>query len=165
MKLKSLAVSPPLLLRDLSPEFKQHEGKDEEVPESQRVSVIVRQATEQDNIARGELQARRQMQWGAGAVSEIVEDNPRQRFMYEAHWTLVEVRNLEREKTDEKGKPVLDVNGDPIYVPVFPTDKPIHKMSFTDFEKIWGGLESYITMAIHAAVRQTNPDWDWEGKG
>ncbi len=149
MKLKSLAVSPPLYLRELSEEFKKHEGTDEEVPESQRTSVIVRQATEQDNIARAELQARRQMQWGAGAVSEIVEDNPRQRMMYEAHWTLVEVRNLEWEDG----------------TPVFPTDKPIHKLSFADFEKIWGGLESYITLAIHKAVRKTNPDWDWAGEG
>ncbi len=157
MKLKSLAVSPPLYLRDLSDEFKKREdaeykaehGPEAEIPDNQKASVVVRQATEQDNIARGELQARRQMQWGAGAVSEIVEDNPRQRFMYEAHWTLVEMRNLEWEDGS----------------PIFPADKPIHKMSFADFETVWGGLESYITMAIHAAVRKTNPDWDWEGKG
>ncbi len=147
MKLKSLAVSPPIPLREMSDEFKKNEGPDEEVPEGQRAAVIVRQATEQDNIARAELQARRQMQWGAGAVSEIVEDNPRQRFMYEAHMTLVEVRHLEWE------------DGTPVFA-----STPIHKMKFADFEKVWGGLESYITMAIHKAVRKTNPDWDWEGE-
>ena len=165
MKLKSLAVSPPLYLRDLSDEFKKREdadyqtehGPDTVIPDNQKAAAIVRQATEQDNIARAELQARRQMQWGAGAVSEIVEDNPRQRFMYEAHWTLVEVRNLDYESKDKEGNTIL--------LPVFPTDKPIHKLAFADFEKIWGGLESFITMALHKAVRQINPDWDWAGEG
>jgi hypothetical protein len=148
MKLKSLAVSPPLFLRDLSDEFKKREDAEGEILESDRTNVIVRQATEADNIARAELQAKRQMQWGAGAISEIVEDNPRQRMMYEAHWTLVEVRNL----TWEDGSPV------------FPADKPIHKMPFPDFEKIWGGLESYITLALHKAVLKINKDWDWSGE-
>lgn len=146
MKVKtSPVVSPPIPLREMSEEFAKHEG---EVKDEERCMAIVRQATEQDNIARAELQARRQMQWGAGAVSEIVEDNPRQRFMYEAWWTLVEVINLEYEDG----------------TPVFPST-PIHKMKFADFEKIWGARESYITQAIHKAVRKTNPDWDWEGEG
>jgi hypothetical protein len=137
-------VSNPLYLREMSEEFAKREG---EVKDEERAYVIVRQATEQDNINRAELQAKRQMQWGAGAVSEIVEDNPRQRFMYEVYWTLNDVGNLEF----DDGRPV------------FPT-LPANKMKFSDFEKLWGGLESWLTAPIHKAVRKMNPDWDWEGE-
>ncbi len=150
MKVKTHPViSPPLYLRELSADFAAREG---EVKDEERTFVIVRQATEQDNISRAELQAKRQMQWGQGAVSEIVDDNPRQRFMYEVYWTLVDVGNLEFEATETA--PAR---------PVFPV-LPVNKMKFSDFEKLWGGLDAWLTMPIHRAVRKTNPDWDWEGE-
>ncbi len=151
MKLKTFpTLSPVVKLGDVSQEFAKEEG--EGVPEDERVFVVVRQATEQDHMRRAGLAAERKIQYGvqgsALVTSEIVEDNPRQRMMYEAYWTLVEVGNL----TDEEGKSL------------FPK-KPIHEMKFEEFQAIWLKLPVYITQALHKVVRMYNPLWDWERPG
>ena len=141
MKIKvTPTISEPIYLQELSLEIAGIEGG---IPQTEQAWVKIRQATEQDHIARADLLAKRVMTYG-DQISETVEDNPRERMMYEAYWTLYETGNL----TDEDGKPI------------FP-EMPAKKMTLEKFQEIWGKLDSSITMAIWAAVRKGNPDWDF----
>lgn len=147
MDLKSFAtVSGQIILADIYPAFAKLEG---EIDHDKRVWVIVRQAREEDSIARAALLAKREMKQTIGAraavsISEIVDDNPRERFKYEVYWTLTDVGNL--------------MDGDK---PHF-TKMPARDMPFGEFEKLWGALPQDVALAIHKAVRQFNPPWYWE---
>ena len=142
MKIKIVpAISEPIYLQSVSLTIAGIEG---DIPQSDQVWVKIRQATEADHIARADLLARRVMTYG-DQVSETVEDNPRERLMYEVYWTLAEVGNL----VDEDGKPIFSV-------------MPAKNMPFAKFQELWGKLSSALALAIHAAVRQANPDWDFE---
>jgi hypothetical protein len=148
MNITSLpTVSDPIYLATISEEFARLEGDVES--DADRVWVIVRQATEEHAIARSNLVAKREMKFNIdGGVSEIINDNPRERAMREAWYTLVEVGNLTVGPAD-KPLPVL-------------AKKPIHNMKFDDFKAEWGKLPVPVSSALHKAVRVTNPDWDWE---
>lgn len=136
-------VSGPIYLAVVSKEFARLEGDVQN--DNDRVWVIVRQATEEHAIARSSLVAKREMKFGVdGSVSEVINDNPRERAMREAWYTLVEIGNL--------------TLGDK---PVF-AKKPIYGMKFEDFKAEWGKLPVPVSSALHKAVRITNPDWDWE---
>jgi len=95
------------------------------------------------------LQSKREVRYtGADesglAVSEVIDDNWRERIQHEAYWTLQDVGNLER-----NGKPV------------FPK-MPANIMKWEEFTSIWGKLHPLVAQTIHRAVRQFNPDWDWQ---
>ena len=151
MNLNSLpTVSDKIILADIYPPFKALEDQGGEVEPSQRVWVIVRQASEEDHRNRAGLTARREAAYtlnDAGqlaSASEAVTENVLERVMLETYYTLVDVGNLDRDGQ-----------------PVFPT-LPAKKMKRGEFEKIWGSLPLPLCEAIHKAVRSMNPDWDWE---
>jgi DNA-binding cell septation regulator SpoVG len=140
-------VSDKVILANINKRFAAFEGDKEE---SERVWVIVTQATEEDHRKRAGLTARREAAYTLSedgkltSANEAVTENVYERIMLEVHATLRDVGNL--------------VRGDK---PVFPT-MPAKSMKRADFEKIWGKLPPILCEAIHDVVRSMNPDWDWE---
>ena len=145
MDLKQFTTeSEPLILADLDPEFKALEG---EVEVAERVTVVVRQATMQDNMKRADLNKKRERRLIAddmgqvGAIGQVYESNPLRRAMYETYWTLNSVSNL-------------TVDGKPVF-----SKMPVNQMSWPEFDVAWGSLNPIVARAIHAAVLKVNPDW------
>src|SRR5512138_2876548 len=132
MDLKSFpTVSEKIYLSDISGDFAKAEGA---VDRDQQAWVIVRQAREEDHIKRAALQAKREIKYGATGpftMSEIVEDNPRERVQYEVYWTLVETGNL-----SDDGKPLF-------------AKSPVNQVPFAEFEKVWGAMPPVVAQAIH----------------
>jgi len=155
MKIKMTpTISEPIYLQALSLEIAAMEG---EIPQTEQAWVKVRQATEQDHIARADLMARKEMQFGS-AYSEFVEDNPRERMMYEVYWTLYDLGNL----VDESGDPLFSTRDKEGRLA---TNMPANSMPFAQFQEVWGKLERFLTAAIYMAVLKANPDWDYrQGK-
>ncbi len=155
MKLKKLPiVSDRLILADLSPAFKAVEDATGEVQPNDRVWVIVRQATQEDNQRRADLYAKRETRYEAdgatdriASISEVYQDNPLRRMMLEVYWTLQETGNL----VTEDGKPYFQTT-------------PAKKMPQAEFEALWGQLDPALARAIYAAVLQVNVDWRSRGE-
>jgi hypothetical protein len=140
MKIKRIpTISEPIFLAEISEEFKELEG---EVTQDQKAWVRVRQATEGDSESRAALQSKRRIEYNPDStMTEMVDENIRTRLKFEVWWTLDEVGNLTWE------------DGDPIFK---------KGMSFKEFEDAWKRLDVRISLAIHKAVRITNPNWDWD---
>lgn len=138
MKISRLpTISDPIYLSDISPDFAEMEG---DVQENKRVWVKVKQATEGDNEHRVGALATRRVEWAGGAATETVDDNVRTQRRVEAHMTIMEVGNL----VDEDGGPYFKKD-----------------MGLTDFNDAWWALPTVVTDALHTAVLQVNPQWDW----
>ena len=142
MKLKSTPTfSDKTYLADIDPDFKRLEG---DVEHDCRVWVIVRQGTEDDNHRRADLVSKRERKWNydkAGkfeSASDVYDENFYQRRMLEVYLTLVDLGNDD----DSTFK--------------YP---PKEKMSLSDFERVWGGLDPVVCSAIHSAVLKLNADW------
>lgn len=145
------AESGKIYLADVSPEFAELEGKD--TPIDERVWVIVRQATQADNMRRADMHVRRETKYTADAtgtidsISRISNENPERRRMEEVRLTLREVGNLTND-----GKP-------------FFAKMPARDILQKEWEEMWGRLpDPRIATAIHAAVLQQNPDWAAPGE-
>ena len=146
---KYAAESEPIVLADLSLPFKIFEGQD--VRDEERVYVTVRQATQENNIKRSGLLARREVKYNRDqtdtidSVSEVSDDNVSYRRMLEAWWTLEGVYNLKNGETD--------------------WFKPLKKSAQSEFEKAWGALPPVVANAITLAVLKVNPTWDSARQG
>ncbi len=139
--------SEPIVLADVSPEFKAFEGKDLE--RDKRVAVVVRAATSADKINRKAISSQQETKYtsdlrGGVAISRVVDVNTEYRKMMECYWTVESFTNLVRGGT-----------------PVF-SKTPLRDMVREEFIRIWGDLPPELTDAIHAAVLQQNPIWDDE---
>jgi hypothetical protein len=137
--------SSKMLLCNLNDDFKLAEG---DVPDMDQAYVVVGFITEGDRIARNELSARRETRLQGAPdtkfeFTEATKENIRERVELEAFLTLREVANL----VDEDGE-------------VFPT-QPVKNMGRENFRAVWRELPPYVVDALHAAVRLSNPEWDW----
>ena len=151
MDIKKFPVeSGKIFLADLDPVFRQLEG---DVPVDDRVWVVVRQASQADNIKRADMYTRRERKYGADAVgnidsiSTVYHENVLRRQCFECYLTLKDVGNL--------------MDGEK---PVFPK-MPAKDIPQKEFEDIWGKLHPTIAMALHQAVLQVNPDWLFDRQG
>lgn len=152
MDLKSFPVeSGKIFLADTSEAFRELEGED--TPVDERVWVVVRQASQADNIKRADLHTKREIKYTANELGQVdswarvYSDNALRRRMVEVYLTLKEVGNL--------------MSGDK---PVF--DKmPAKEIEAKRFEAIWGDLHPVVAEAIHEAVLQQNPDWRFDRQG
>lgn len=145
MDLKQYTIdSTPITLAEVSNAFKLFEG---DIPEADRVTVSVRQATQQDHIKRAALLAKKETKWSQSVgssdlqISEVIEDNQPYRRMLEAYWTVTAISHL-----DDGDKPWFKAFGKGI--------------SQAEFEARWGALPPVVAHAITAAVLKVNPDWD-----
>jgi hypothetical protein len=141
---KLITESAPIKLADVFLPFAEIEGK--EVQDEERVYVTVRQVTQEDQMKRSSLLAKRETKYERGldndmSVSDVVEDNIPRRHMLECYWTLTGVMNLEK-----GGKSLFTM------APGKPMPQPA-------FEKAWGSLHPVIAIAIHEAVLSVNPMW------
>lgn len=119
-------------------------------PKDEAAWVIVRQATEQDNIRRADRVANRTVRWAGEDVSETRDDNMREQWAFEVWMCLCDTGNL------------LTRSGQPL----FRFKESTHgyrqlDMNFADFLTAYGSLPSVVTTAMRRAVLDTNPDWDW----
>ncbi len=153
MNIKSFpTTSDPIYLCDISDKIAAIEDA-QNIERDQRVNVVVRQATEADNIARSQMFSRRETSYsGIGqpdkfAVSEVRQQNYHELMMMEAYWTLQEVNHL----LGDGDKPVFD-------------KMPAKQMTKEQFKTAWGGLPPVIAEAIHASVLKVNPDWSGLGE-
>lgn len=116
----------------------------------ERAWVIVRQATEGDNMRRADRVAKRTVKWGDAGVEETRDDNMREQWAFEVYLCLVDAGNI----TDYAGKSLFKFgDGGQGYRKL--------DMDFQDFMKAYGTLPSAVTLAIRRAVLETNPDWDY----
>ncbi len=147
MDLKTFpAESGKIFLADEYEPFAKLEGED--TPIDERAWVIVRQATQADNIRRNDLFLKRETKYSAGSdgmidsISRVYNENPLRRQMEEVRLTLKEVGNL-------------NVDSKPYF-----TKLPARDMTQAEFEKLWGGIpDPRIADAIHACVLKINQDW------
>jgi hypothetical protein len=117
------------------------------------VWVIIKQATQADNIRLNDLPGSRELKYGAdrtGAInsfSRIYNENVLRRRMEEVRLTLVDIGNF----TDD-GKPYF-------------SKLPARDVPQKEFEDLWGKLpDKRIADAIHAAVLSVNVDWENPGE-
>jgi hypothetical protein len=140
-------ISEPIYLQDLSERVAQFEAND---PEEERAFVIIRQATEADNMRRGSMRSEVIVRWKQDGTSEEVRNtNLRELWAYEVYLTLCDAGNITNEK------------GDPLFT--FITTGPYGKIrgGWETFQKVYGSLPSFVTDAIRAAVYKVNPDWNF----
>jgi hypothetical protein len=151
MDLKTFpAESGKIFLADISPEFAELEG---DVPVDDRVWVVIKQATQSDNMRRADLYTKRETKYSADAAgvidsfSRVYTENVLRRRMEEVRLTLKDIGNLV-----DDGKPV------------FPK-MPARDIPQKEFEELWGKLpDPRIAEAVHAAVLQVNADWGMPGE-
>jgi len=120
----------------------------------ERAWVIVRQATEADNMRRSGRVAKRTVKWGDGGdVEETRDDNLREQWAYEIYLCLCETGNI------------ANYNGEPLFK--FKDAGGYQKVAggFEQFLKAYGSLPSAVTAAIRRAVLDANSDWDWLALG
>jgi hypothetical protein len=149
--LKTFPVeSGKIFLADVSPEFAELEG---DVPVDERVWVIIRQATQADNMRRADLYTKRETKYTAGtdglidSFSRVYTENILRRRMEECRLTLKDIGNLTME-----GKPLF-------------AKMPAKSIPQKEFEDLWGNLpDPRIAEAIHLAVLQVNADWSNPGE-
>ncbi len=139
--------SEPIVLAEVSEEFKAFEGTDLE--KEQRVAVVVRTATSADKINRAAISSTKETKYtsdtrGGIAISKIDDSNAEYRKMMECFWTVESFTNLTR-------------GGNPVFAKT-----PLRDMVREEFIRIWGDLPPELTSAVHAAVLQHNPIWDDE---
>jgi len=118
------------------------------VPEEQCAYVVVRYATEADEIARARLSARKETRVSGDPkvgvqVTEVTTENVRERMALEVYLTVKEVANLK--------------SGDGEVL----SARPLKTWRQERFLAVWGSLPPVITDAIHTAVRLTNTNWSW----
>lgn len=145
MDLKQYTIdSTPITLAEVSAAFRLFEG---DIPDAERVTVNVRQATQEDHIKRAGLLSRKETKWSQASnsselsVSEVVDDNTPYRRMLEAYWTVTSISNL-----SDGDKPWFKGYG--------------KNIPQAEFEMRWGKLPPVVAQAITAAVLKINPDWD-----
>lgn len=147
MELNALtSKSEPIVLADLSDEFKQLEGVDLE--RSARVAVVVRTASSADKINRAAISSQKETKYtsdgrGGIAISKVTDANIEYRKMMESFWTVESFTNLVR-------------GGEPVF------SKVLRDMPREEFVRVWGDLPPELTKAVHLAVLKQNPLWDDE---
>ncbi len=134
--------SSPIKLSSVYDYFAQMEG---EVPESEAATVVVKRATEHDNITRADYAKDRRRSFVDTNNPDILVlsyegENRRALAAKEVHLTLAEVHHL-----NDNGKPIFKFSPE--------------KMTFDEFEEVWAGLPSIVSTAIWLAVLSFNPDW------
>jgi hypothetical protein len=144
-------VSEPIYLGDISKRVRALEGDCERTDQAY---VIVRQATTGDNMRRSQIHKGTTLRWltdedGKPVTEENYNQNPLERYAFEAYTTLAGIGNL----FDTDGKPMFEFESSGSYMKV--------KGDFNDFKERWGRLPLVVTDAILTAVYSTNPDWDW----
>jgi len=146
---KYLVESDKIFLADMLIEFKDLEG---DIDPDERAWVIVRQASQADNIKRADLLRQREEKYGmndagqANSYSHVYNDNVLRRRMEEVRLTLKDCGNL--------------TIGDKSLFPKMPAKD----ISRGDFEAIWGALHPVIADAIHTAALTINKTWAFEGE-
>jgi len=119
-------------------------------PKDEMAWVIVRQATEQDNMRRADRVAKRTVSWRGEDVSETRDDNLREQWAFEVWLCLCDAGNL----LTRDSKPLFRFKGSG-------NGYQQLDMSFKNFLTAYGSLPSAVTTAMRRAVLDTNPDWDW----
>jgi len=140
-------ISGKIYLAELSEAVAKLEGDCEK---KERAWVMVRQATEADNMRVSSRNSDSTFEWvKGGLVRERRKDNPRERWAFQSYVTLTDAGNI----TNPQGKSLFEFTQKDDYTAV--------KGGFNDFQEKYGSLPSVVTGAILAAVYQVNPDWDW----
>ena len=133
--------------KGMSKEVAELEG---DCPKDELAWVVVRQATEQDNMRRAGRVAKRTVQWAGDEVSETRDDNLREQWAYQVWLCLCDTGNI----SDRDGKPVFQFkDAGKGYTQL--------DMGFKNFLDAYGSLPSAVTSAMRRAVLNINPDWDW----
>lgn len=119
-----------------------------------RAWVMIRQATEADNMHRADRVSKRTVRWKGEDVEETRDDNLREQWALEVYMCLVDTGNL----YDIKDKPLFTFKD---------TTAGYRKlaMGFQDFLNAYGTLPTAVILAIRRAVLETNPDWDYWFEG
>lgn len=140
-------VKEHVYLADDNPDFARMEG---ECPESERVWVSVRQATEQDHIDVAELRKRRAVRWIGDSPEEVTAVNTRVVWAMQAYLTLTGAGNI----TFGDGTPVFKFAS---------AGKGYNKFDgdFNAFKNAWGQLPPVVIAAILSVVWKNNPEWTW----
>lgn len=130
--------------------------------------IVVNQATEGENIERGELFSNNryvQTETFETAVEQRI--NPRRLHRKEAYLTLARMTGFEMAIVDKKGEPVLDKEtGLPKTVELFKSkladsgERVRAAMSETEFNQAWDRLDPAMVREIVTCVLEVNPDWD-----
>lgn len=111
----------------------------------QEVIVTIRQATTDDDRARGEMFKTTERGIDEYGQQVLRQDwNPHEQRRMEAYLTVVDVVGIE----DEHGESL------------FGKSKTDAKYPKSNFFRGWGLLPSQISRAIHRAVLDMNPNWD-----
>jgi len=154
MAIKAIpTISSKIFLRNLNDDVRKLEGED--CQEADWAWVIVRQATEEDNMRRADLRKDSVVEWvteegsDSVGVKEYRQFNQRKAWALEVYMTLVDAGNL---FADDAG-----------VVPLFEFENavPTRKLKHTlaEFEKLYGRLPSSVAGSILAAVHSVNLDW------
>ena len=140
-------ISNKIYLADLSDDVHALEGDCEK---KDRAWVMVRQATEADNMRLAARGAESTIEWdNSGLVREKRSDNFRERWAYQVFMTLHDSGNI------------LNPQGKNLFSFIDKQDYRQVKGGFKVFLEAFGSLPSVVTGAILTAIYKTNPDWDW----
>jgi len=137
-------ISDKLYLSELSERVAKIEG---DCAKTDKAWVIVRQATEGDNLRRADRRADSVVEWQRdGVAREKRRDNIRDTWAYEVYLTLCDAGNI-------------NANGKPLFTFEDAGDYTKIKGGFQNFLTAYGQLPSVVTASILRAVYKINPDW------
>lgn len=149
MAIKAMPViSEEIYLQDMSEDVKELEG---DCPRDEQAWVMVRQATESDNLRHEQQIATVELVHEGGKTHEKRRSSIREEWAFESFLTLHAVGNIE----GPDGNPLFEFKDMGPYNRV--------KGTFEKFKQTYGLLPGSVARAIIKAVYTVNPDWDWLG--
>ncbi len=143
-------ISEKIYLSEISEEVAKLEG---DCDKKEMAWVIVRQATEADNMQRADKESDITLEYGdGGKVTERRRTNLRERWAYEVYTSLHDAGNI------------FAPGGKELFTFMDKGDYQKVKGGFKKFMDDYGSLGSAVTNAIRRAVYTVNPDWDVLGE-
>lgn len=139
-------ISEMIYLQDLSKDVKEMEG---DCPRDEQAWVMIRQATESDNLRREQVITKVELFHETGVTREIRQSTIRNDRAYEAFLTLHAIGNI------------MGPDGSPLFE--FKDTGPYNKVkgTFDKFRGDFGLLPGAVARAIALAVYSINEDWNW----
>lgn len=141
-------ISEEIYLQDMSDDVKDLEG---DCPRDEQAWVMVRQATESDNLRHEQQVATVELTHEGGKTYEKRQSNIRQEWAFETFLALHAAGNIE----GPDGGPLFEFKDTGPYNRV--------KGTFEKFKETYGLLPGPVARAIIRAVYTINSDWDWLG--
>ncbi len=141
-------ISEEIYLQDLSEEVKELEG---DCPRDEQAWVMIRQATEADNLRHEREISTVELTHEGGVTKETRYSSISNDRAFEIYLTLHDAGNI----TGADGQPLFEFKDTGPYNRV--------KGTFDKFKDDYGLLPGDVTRAMCKAVYLINPKWDWLG--